>query len=224
MCQPTDLLLSHISESGMMVFCGEVEIWMSFFNALTLTRSLAESDTEWPLLLQCSLERLHVTHQRLAGTVGNPFSVWTSGDATMNRMGGINWKMKEYFKLPPEEFLSDFHQGETTRYKISEIELVASVGIVVFWGDMWNGRHIILLGSDNQNTIPWIDNRVAKKGLALRIIATFHVWRVENGVEVYPLYLRSLRNSRPDFATRESKHEIALRAEREEYKRVGRPW
>ena len=165
-----------------------------------------------------------MTHRRLSGTVENPFAVWTSGDATLSRIAGGGWKLKERFQLPPEALLADFHQGSTRGYQISEIELITSVGIVVFWGDLLNGRRIILLGTDNQNTSPWLDNRVAKKGLSPGIIATFHVWCVKNGLAVYPFYLRSVRNVRPDFITRESEREISLWAGSSGYKRIGRPW
>ena len=49
LCQPIDILLAHTSASGLMVCFGEVEVWMSFFNDMTLTRSVAESDTDWPI-------------------------------------------------------------------------------------------------------------------------------------------------------------------------------
>ena len=160
----------------------------------------------------------------LVGHCVKSFAVWTSGDATMTRMAGINWKLKEYFQLEHEGLLKDPHQGENREYQISEIELITLVGVVVFWGDLWNGRRIILLASGNRNTFSWIDNRVAKKGLPLRLIATFHAWCVENGIEVYPFYLGSLRNSRPDFITRESDRGSSLWAERAGYSRVLRPW
>ena len=141
----------------------------------------------------------------------------------MTRMDGINW-LKEYFQLGPEDLLKDPHHGENRECQIGEIELITSVGIVVFRGDLWNGRQITLSGSGNQNTFSRIDNRVAKKAHSLRIIATSHAWCVENGIEVYPFYLRSLRNARPDFITRESEREISLWAERAGYSRVSLPW
>ena len=199
LCQPIDLLLAHASESGTMVCCGEVEIWMSMFNALTLARPLARSDSDWKLLFQCSLERLQVMHQRLSGTMENQNEVWTSGDATLTRIAGVSRKAKEYFHTSPEELLKDFHQRDGREYQIAEVELITSVGIVVLWGDIWNVEQIILLCADNQNTFSWLDNKIAKKGLALRIVATFHLWCVKNGIEVYPFYLGSLRNIRPDF-------------------------
>ena len=224
LCQPIDLLLAHESESGLMVCCGEVEVWLSFFNALTLARSLAQSDDNWKLLFQCSLERLQVMQQRLSGTMENHQAIWTSGDATLDQMAGINWKSKEYFRLSPEDLLSDFHQGDNRTYQIAEVELITSVGIVVFWGDIWQGNQVILLGTDNQNTFSWLDNKTAKKGLALRITATLHVWCIKNGIEVYPFYLRSLRNIRPDFISRESNHDIECWATRAGYTRVEKPW
>ena len=95
LCRPIDLLVAHTSESGAMVCCGEAEIWISFYNALTLTRPLAESEDDWPLLFRCSLDRLQVMHERLSGVVENPYALWTSGDATLDKMAGINWESKE---------------------------------------------------------------------------------------------------------------------------------
>ena len=104
------------------------------------------------------------------------------------------------------------------------MELIAAVGIVVFWGDIWHGKQVILLGTDNRNTFSWLDNKTAKKGLALRITATFHVWCVKNGIEVYPFYLRSLHNIRPDFISRESKHDIDCWATAAGYTQVEKQW
>ena len=136
LCQPIDLLLSNTSESGLMVCCGENEIWMSYFNAMTLTRALAESDTDWPLLFRCSLGRLQVMHERLSGIVEKPYAMWTSGDATLTKTAGVNWKNKVFFQLKPESLLADFHPGQLRMYNIGEVELMTSVGITVFWGDL----------------------------------------------------------------------------------------
>ena len=176
LCRPIDLLLSHAIESGFAICCGEAEIWMSFFNALTLTRSMAESDSDCFLLFRCSLGRLQLMHERLSGVVGKPYAVWTSGDATIDRMAGINWRRKEYFQLKHAEFLKDFHQGQMRVYTIGETELMTSVGITVFWGDCWSGKQIVLLGTDNRNTFSWLDGRSAKRGLSMRIVAAFHIW------------------------------------------------
>ena len=92
----------------------------------------------------------------------NPFAIWTSGDATMERMAGINWKLNEYCRLSPVGILLDFRQWETRKYQIIATELVNSVGIVVFRGDIWNGGQIVLLVSYNQNTSSWVDKRFAK--------------------------------------------------------------
>lgn len=60
--------------------------------------------------------------------------------------------------------------------------------------------------------------------MALRIIATFHVRCIKNGIEVYPFYLRSLRNIRPDFITREDDRNIQLWATEEGFSRIEKPW
>ena len=100
---------------------------------------------------------------RLSGTVENPDAVWTSGDATLTKMAGVNWRGKEFFQLAPSDLLADFHQGQLRAYNIGEVELMTAVGITVFWADIWKVRQIILLGTDNQNTFSWLDGRSAKK-------------------------------------------------------------
>ena len=44
-------------------------VWMSFYDARTLTRSLEESDGDWPLSPRCSLARVHVMREGLSGIV-----------------------------------------------------------------------------------------------------------------------------------------------------------
>ena len=224
LCQPIDLLLSHASESGAMICCGETEIWLSFFNALTLTRSMAESESDWGMLFKCGLERLQVMHERLSGTVENPDAVWTSGDATMAKMAGVNWRRKEFPQLAPEDLLADFHQGQLRAYNIGEIELMTAVGIAVFWADIWKGRQIILLVTDNQNTFSWLGDRSAKKGLAhTRGCHLPHMVRGKWNRSV-SFYLRSLRNIRPDFITRESGYEVHRWAESSGFTQAEKPW
>ena len=161
--QPIDLLLSHTGESGSMICCGGSEIWMSFFNAPTMARSMAESATEWALLSKCALGGLQVTHARLSGTVENPYAVWTSGDAAIEKMAGINWETAGFSQLGPVGLMKDFHQGQLRAYTIGEIELTESVGVASFWGDLWNGRQIILLGAADQNTVSWAECRSANR-------------------------------------------------------------
>ena len=142
----------------------------------------------------------------------------------MSQMAGINWRQGEYFQMAHGELLSDFHQGQLRVYTIAVAELMTAVAITVFRADIWPVKQIILLGTDNQNTFSWIDPRPAKRGLASRIIATFHVWRIKNGIEAYPFYLRSLHNVRPDFITREDERNIALWAAEEGFNRAGKQW
>ena len=52
--------------------------------------------------------------------------------------------------------------------------------------------------------------------------STYGVWK--NGIEVYPFYLRSLRNIRPDFITRESGYEVHSRAEAAGFTQFEKPW
>lgn len=82
----------------------------------------------------------------------------------------------------------------------------------------------MLLATDNQNTFPWLGDRTAKRGLELRIGATFHAWRIKNGIEVYPYYRRSFHNIRPDFITRESLHEVDALGEDKGFQQVDKPW
>ena len=69
---------------------------MSLPNALNLARSLAESDGEWAFLFRRSLGRLQVMRERLSGIVENPNAMRTSGDASLEKMEGVNWASKEF--------------------------------------------------------------------------------------------------------------------------------
>ena len=130
---------------------------------MTLARRLAESDAEWPLLSKCSLGRLQVMRERLSGVVEKPYAMWASGDATLGRMAGVNWKGGGFFQMEPVGLLRDFHQGQLRVYTVAEIELMTAVGITVFWGDVWPGEQIILIGAGNRNAFSWLDGRKAKR-------------------------------------------------------------
>ena len=113
----------------------------------------------------------------------------------------------------PNELIRDFHQGEGAMSNSRSGTRDVSRDSFSTGGGIWNGNQIILLGTDNRDAFSWLDNKIAKKGLALRIAATFHARGVMNGIEAYPFFLRSLHSARPDFTTRESDHEIERWAE-----------
>ena len=62
--QPIDMHLSHVSEAGHVISCGEIEVRMSFFNEITLTGALAPEDEDWGLLFLCSLGRAQAMRRR----------------------------------------------------------------------------------------------------------------------------------------------------------------
>ena len=67
-------------------------------------------------------------HERLSGAVGNPYAIWTGGDATIDRTAGINWRRKEFFQLQPVGLMKNFHQCQLRVYTIGEIELMTAAG------------------------------------------------------------------------------------------------
>ena len=90
LCQPIDIRLSNLSESGLRIWYVEVEIRLPLFDVLTLARALAQSDTEWELLFQRSLCRLQ---ECIKDCMAMRRILILSGRAETRPwgMGGIDW-------------------------------------------------------------------------------------------------------------------------------------
>ena len=130
---------------------------------------------------------------------------------------------KSFPHLRTVGLLRDFYQGQLRVCNIGEIEFATAVGITLRWGDVWNGKQIVLLVVGDQNTFSRLGDRSAKRGLSLGIVATCHARCVKNGIEVYPFYLRSLRNIRTDFIARESEQEASSWADRNGFHQAATP-
>ena len=159
----------------------------------------------------------------LSGTVENPYSIWTIGDATFDRMAGIDWANKEFLSSIRTRFLRMSIMVKTRiqnrRNRTREISLDSRAP-----GDIWDGNQITILGSGNQNAFSRLDSRSAKRGLAIRMVATVRFRCIKNRIEVYHSCLRILHIAIPDFVTRESEHEIQQWATHAGFKQLGKRW
>ena len=164
MCRPIDLPPIRISESVGHIRFGDVDIWMSFFNATPLMRPMAENDEDWGRLLKRDMGRMSTMGKRLSGIRETPNATWAIGDATVRRMDGVRWDLKEYFHPNPVDLLRGLHIDCDRYYQICGAELMTSAGIATFFGDTDTGRQVILHGTDNRNTFSRIGNRIAKRG------------------------------------------------------------
>lgn len=197
---------------------------MGFFNAITLTRSLGQCDVSWPKLFTFGIERIQITHGRLSDPGENEEATWTSGASTLSTLSGVNWQRRQYPKLTPRTLLRGFHDESGRVYSIGETELASAIWITALWGEVDNPKQAILPGAGNRNVFSRIDNRTAKTGISLRMVAALHVRWVKQGIEVYPFCIRRLRNARPDFITSASVCDIDHWAYGHQFAKIDMRW
>lgn len=109
--------------------------------------------------------------------------VWASGDATLDRVAGIDWSSKRAFSCEVsslKEALSAFiaesageegvePQEEGSGFIIAITELLAVVALTSLRAEAWRG-HIILYAGDNQTVIRWLGKRQARHPVATYLL------------------------------------------------------
>ena len=142
--------------------------------------------------------------------------VWASGDATLDRVAGIDWSSKRAFSCevsPLKEALSAFiaesageegvePQEEGSGFIIAITELLAVVALTSLRAEAWRG-HIILYAGDNQTVIRWLGKRQARHPVATYLLQILSAVEAANGFRLHGAFIRTYHNVTADALTRE---------------------
>ena len=141
--------------------------------------------------------------------------VWTSGDATLDKVAGIDWSAMKAFacdvgplKATMEQFVKeasgtveDPDESEGSGFIISITEMLAVVTLASLRARDWGGK-LVLYAGDNQNVIQWLSKRQAKHPVAtylLQILAALEAsWRFR----LHGAFVRTYHNTTADALTR----------------------
>ena len=204
--RPVDLLLSFSDEMGIWVNCDDLNIWAAYWQTIEWLREISQEDAEWKKLFMGQLDCCLPLNLRLSGNIDLPPVMRLSSDATLNWIGIINWREKQFICSPVGRLLNPFLTRATENVHISDVDLLAIVmGIVVCASD-FNGTALGI--ADNMNALGRMSTKKARHGASLQMLRAVHRWLVEKEKDFCGLYARSHHNVSADHLTRLTNEEV----------------
>ncbi|CAE7249929.1 unnamed protein product, partial [Symbiodinium necroappetens] len=177
--------------------------WEDFWDALDFIRLQLEAP------LQCSFvsvfEKLLPIRERLALPGVTARARITGGDATLERIGAVDWKAKvfhaEYVDRYREGLRNLAEEGGETDI-ISVMEFLAFVVLACHRRNEWFGE-LVLYVTDNMNVRTWLHKRRPRNRAASLLVRLVQRLESENHFTVHPIYIRTYRNQLADWLSRE---------------------
>ena len=177
--------------------------WEDFWDALDFIRLQLEAP------LQCSFvsvfEKLLPIRERLALPGVTARARITGGDATLDRIGAVDWKAKVFHAEKVDQYREGLRnlarEGEETDI-ISVMELLAFVVLACHRRAEWTGE-LVLYVTDNMNVKTWLHKRRPRNRASSLLIRLVQRLESENHFTVHPVYIRTYRNQLADWLSRE---------------------
>ncbi|OLQ15436.1 hypothetical protein AK812_SmicGene287 [Symbiodinium microadriaticum] len=177
--------------------------WEDFWDALDFIRLQLEAP------LQCSFvsvfEKLLPIRERLALPGVTARARITGGDATLDRIGAVDWKDKVFHADKVDQYREGLRslarEGDETDI-ISVMELLAFVVLACHRRAEWTGE-LVLYVTDNMNVRTWLHKRRPRNRASSLLIRLAQRLESENHFTVHPVYIRTYRNQLADWLSRE---------------------
>ena len=130
----------------------------------------------------------------------------TGGDATLDRIGAMDWKAKMFHADYVDEYRDGrrklAREGEETDI-ISITELLAFVVLACHRQGHWGGE-LVLYVTDNFNVRSWLHKRRPSNRIASLLVRLVQRLESEGNFTVQPIYIRTYHNQLADWLSRES--------------------
>ena len=217
--QATNDLLGEPDAQGNAVAKGTEEqrrrTWRRFWEAIELQRLLVDNRASWETrFTHPMVEALSV--EEMISLQGNKV-VWASGDATLERIGAVDWSGRVAFsaeagplKIVLQQFMREaVEAGETKEgyeedgsgFIISILELLTLVALVAARARHWEGNLVAYAG-DNTNVISWLEKRGARHPVASYLLQVLSAIEAAHAIRVHGAYIRTYHNETADDLTR----------------------
>ena len=131
--EPINQMMNNVDTSGVCIMCSDWVKWDAFWSVIQFIRDLAVDFSSWRLLFTGTFYALVGARRQLTAPSPNRTCVWFSGDATLERVGWVNWSTLEYFAGGPGEFISPFAPSTRPDARISELEFPTEIMRAVTW-------------------------------------------------------------------------------------------
>jgi hypothetical protein len=155
---------------------------------------------------QAAFEKLLPIRERLALPGVSARVRITGGDATLDRIGALDWKAKKYMLEEVTDVLASMRehlQVEAEEEIIALNELLCFLLLAVARKAEWKGE-LVLYVTDNQNVRSWLLKRRPRPKTARQLILLLQRLEVEYDFSCYPVYIRTYRNHLADWLSREN--------------------
>ena len=204
-------------------------VWYRFWEAVELQRLLVDNRQEWGVRFTHPMVEALTVREILALPGGGDRIIWASGDATLDRVGAVDWTHKEAYSLgvePYKEVLREMEaqsledlgcprrdsrpdvEGEgEEKLMVALTELLALLLLAVHQHEKWKGKIVLYMG-DNQVVIAWLNSKQAKHPLASYMLQTLAAIEASHGFFVHSAYLRTYHNVVADALTRQDAAEV----------------
>ena len=98
MASPFNGLMSSADSTGTWIRRNNDQLWQPFWNLISLARAMGEDGDMWGTLFRGALGQITPVPKRVGKTTGVGETVWDTGDASLGRIGAINWGTREYIR------------------------------------------------------------------------------------------------------------------------------
>ena len=187
--------------------------WFRFWEAVELQRLLVDNRLVWESRFTHPLTEALSVAEAMAFCKENV--IWTSGDATLEKVAAIDWKAKKAFAADVSSFqdriqrfmkeacleAGDPEEGEDSGYVISVTELLAVITLCALRAPDWANK-LVLYGGDNQNVIGWLERRHARHPVASYLLQVLAALEAAHSFRVCGAYVRTYHNVTADDLTR----------------------
>jgi len=189
------------------------ELWEEFHSAVEFFRVLLCRPELWGRSFTNTLNGMLTLPERLTLPGEGENVVWTSGDATLERMGFVDWTGKSFFTVPLRPFfhaLGELAGSEDDKVIIAIAEFLLLVVAAASLREQWEGKLVVYAG-DNQVVLRWLETRTAGVPYARYILRLLDFLEIVGGFKLVGVYIRSQHNATPDALTREDWAKVATR-------------
>ena len=204
---PANQLLAYADSNGFRTRRNGPSKWSSFLYAIQFMREIVGDEKNWGALFTGVFSEI-VGLEHAMTLPGKPELARFSSDATPNCIGGINWRIKEFFVADPSSYLAPILPISRQKGHISEIEFIVEVLRIVTWSV--DSEPTIICGlTDNMCSNMRIASGKAKHGVALNPTRMFYKRLRDKKSRFRSYYIRPGRNISADFIARALPSEIS---------------
>ena len=148
---PIDRMLCFSDIRGLWARCNDVNDWAAFLHVLHFVRQVASDDADWARIFTGQMTRLVPMRGAISGHSQTIPILWTSCDATLNRIGAINWRTREFSFETLQDIIDPF-VGLRPKGFISDFEYLVDIGAILLWGGFTRRKSYSMLPTDGWNS------------------------------------------------------------------------